>query len=201
MSGVNAIVTYATISFKNSFNTIYSPVFGNLIIASVNLIGSFIPIFLIERAGRRVLWFVSTAGFCSCLVALTCLYQFGDQKAKYFMPIQLVASIAHQISFNVGPGSVFAVLSGELYPVNVTPKLNSLSFVFRAATNIFVVAIFPLLADRLQLAYLCFLVLSLIAAVVIFLYLQETKGKSLAEIEKMMITDTRMERMQEGLVG
>lgn len=57
----------------------------------------------------------------------------------------------------------------------------------RAASNIFVLIMFPLLSDKLQYVYFCFLLLSVGCLIIASIYLIETKGKSLVEIENVMI--------------
>lgn len=78
-SGTNVITMYATMSFESFFEgNAYSSVYCNLIVDCVNVLSAFIPIFLVEKAGRKTLEFVGFAGVDVALLVLTCIFNLMD---------------------------------------------------------------------------------------------------------------------------
>lgn len=145
-SGVNTITMYATMSFGSFFEgNAYSSVYCNLIIDVVNMAAAVIPILLVEKAGRKTLEFVGFGGVAICLVVLTCIFNLMDQTSEVFKTLQMTATIVHLTFSNVGPGPIFSILTGELYPLHAASKFTAISFVCRGLTNIVVMYIFPVL--------------------------------------------------------
>jgi MFS family permease len=83
-SGSNMINYYAPVIFQNSMGLSRNL---SLILAGcaqiTYLIGSGIPVFVMDRFGRRVLLMVCSAGLCFCFVMVTILLSLGTKGPAY----------------------------------------------------------------------------------------------------------------------
>lgn len=89
---------YATMSFESFFEgNAYSSVYCNLIVDCINVLGAIIPVFLVEKAGRKTLEFVGFAGVEAALLTLTCIFGLMSMESAVFKALQLTSTMVHLI--------------------------------------------------------------------------------------------------------
>ena len=168
ISGVNSIFFYSTMIVGDSPIT---PIF----LTFVNLVMTVVAIWLLDRAGRRVVALCSVAGSAACLFALAgCFLTFPPAA-----PLFLVAFVA---CFAVGLGPIPWMLVPEIFPPAwpLTPSAISICVSANWITNIVVSGGFPLLAQVFKKDVLFLVFGASCTFLFIFLsqWLPETKNRS-----------------------
>lgn len=151
-----------------------SDVYGSLIISSVNFLSTCVVIPLIERLGRRWLWF---GGYGICGIGHVLLIVCYATTTPQWLLI--VGSIVFLIGFELGPGPCFYVLCGETFPARARAKCSGIAFTMNWVFNIIIVLIFPFFQNQEWAAYVTYMVLMVIPVIVLWFTIPETKGKSL----------------------
>lgn len=167
ISGVNAVFFYSSLINKGSQST---PVLLTLI----NLIMTFVAIWLLDRAGRRPVALFSVAGASTSLIALAFSFSFFPATS----PIFLIGFVAF---FAVGLGPIPWMLLPELFPAawSLTPTAISVCVSANWITNILVTGSFPSLIGILSMNWI-FLIFGISCSILlIFLsqFLPETKNR------------------------
>ncbi|NXE81246.1 GTR9 protein, partial [Cochlearius cochlearius] len=138
--------------------------------------------FLIERAGRKTLLWKSYTVMALALGLLTVTLSLQDSFS--WVPYCSVALIFIFImSFGIGPAGVSCPLPTEIFIQSYRPA----AYVLNGATNwiqLFILGLlFPFIVMLLgPFCFLIFIAVLVISAVLIYLFLPETKGKSTSEI-------------------
>ncbi|KAL5119745.1 hypothetical protein ACEQ8H_002351 [Pleosporales sp. CAS-2024a] len=182
LSGCNAVIYYFPILCQSALGTDHNLA---LLLGGVNMVVYAIfattSWFLIERIGRRKLFFVGTIGQClSMILVFACLIPGGPGPAK-----GAAVGLFTYIAFF---GATWLPLPW-LYPAEVNPlktraKANALSTCSNWCWNFFVVMITPVLITSIGWGtYLFFAVLNALFLPVIYFFYPETCGRSLEEID------------------
>ena len=92
------------------------------------------------------------------------------------------------IGFSFGVGSVTFVLVGELFSLNAKKVISPLAQGVSFLMSFFVATFFPSVADAIGIQYTFFIFATfcLMSTVYLIIFLPETKGKSLYEIQKLL---------------
>ena len=177
-TGINSVIIYATATFQHTFSDdpddYYSSIYGSLLISCVNFVSTIIAIPLINKLGRQWLWF---GGYIVDAIAMVLF--IIHYAAVNTTTLLIVASIIFLVGFELGPGPVFYVLCGELFPEEVRAKCSGIASTMNWIFNIIVVLIFPYFKNIEWAAYTLYLALMLPAVIVLWVYTPETKGKTL----------------------
>ncbi|HTQ98026.1 MAG TPA: MFS transporter, partial [Candidatus Acidoferrum sp.] len=140
-----------------------------------------VSIFLVDRLGRRFLLLMGTAGMGVSLALLGLAFQkhMAGNSVLYAM-------IAYIVFFGVGLGPVVWLLISEIYPTKARGKAMSLAILAVWATNWLVAGTFLSVIHNVGASgtFWIFAVLSVLAFIFCFVFVPETKGKSLEDIER-----------------
>ena len=112
ITGINAIYFYATSIFKQTGIGTDAAFSSGILLSSVTVIFTFIAMYLIDRAGRRPLLLVGTAGIALSLL----LCAFGFSQATYQLKLQDISQFKFEKSQNLIP------LAGNIYENDVDFK-------------------------------------------------------------------------------
>jgi len=112
ITGINAIYFYATSIFKQTGIGTDAAFSSGILLSSVTVIFTFIAMYLIDRAGRRPLLLVGTAGIAFSLL----LCAFGFNQATYQLTSQDIAQFKFEKAQNLIP------LAGKIYQNDVAFK-------------------------------------------------------------------------------
>jgi len=182
ITGINTIIYYSPEILRMSgYPSAKAAIFASGIIGIVNVLITIISIFLVDRLGRRFLLLLGTAGMGASLALLGLAFQ--RQAAGHFV---LYAMIAYIAFFGVGLGPVVWLLISEIYPTKTRGKAMSLAILAVWATNWVVAGTFLSVIHTVGAAgtFWIFAVLSALAFAFCFVFVPETKGKSLEDIER-----------------
>jgi SP family arabinose:H+ symporter-like MFS transporter len=181
ITGINAIIYYAPEIFKKTGAASGSAMDQTVIIGVVNLIFTFVAIWLIDRIGRRALLIGGSLGMAISLGWLG--YAFHQQ--DFTSPLILVAILAYIACFAASLGPVVWVVIAEIFPTRVRGTAMSVA-TFALWIACFAVSQgFPMLLEGIGGAktFWLFMVFALATVGFIAKFVPETKGLSLEEIQ------------------
>ncbi|XP_035772533.1 facilitated trehalose transporter Tret1-like [Anopheles albimanus] len=190
LTGAQAILGYAQTIFAK-ISTDLTPPEMSIILGAVQLVTVLFPVLLVDRLGRRpiMLWSTggSAVGLLLCSVYFTLDVTDGVEVGPYGW-VSFVGLVVFVVMYAFGLATVpFAILS-EIFPRNIRASANALYGVLSAIIIFAVVKLFQVAADGVGV-YLPFWVFTGCTAVMfllVYLYLPETKGKSLDEVHALI---------------
>lgn len=182
ISGINTIVDYAPKILLAAGVEIKNALLQTSLIGLINGLFTFVAIFLIDKAGRRMLYLVGSLGMTVTLVMLAFSFYLG--LSGIFTLICILLFMAFFASC-IGPA--FWTLVSEMFPNRIRGKAVAFASFTQWFFNFLVVLLFPhFLATVGGTATFLFLAaMSFVQWLFCYLYLPETKGKSLEEIEQL----------------
>ncbi len=182
VSGINTIVDYAPKIFLAAGVEINNALLQTSLIGLINFIFTFIAILFIDKIGRRLLYLIGSAGMVITLVLLT--FSFYFKAEGIFTLISILLFIAFFASC-IGP--VFWTLISEIFPNRIRGKAVAFATFTQWIFNFLVVLLFPhfLASVGGPGTFLFLALMSFLQLLFTYLYVPETKGRSLEEIEKL----------------
>ncbi|XP_023310089.1 facilitated trehalose transporter Tret1-like [Anoplophora glabripennis] len=187
LSGTTAIIFYTQHIFKEAGDDI-SPELATLIYFSVQLFLTMLCSSIVDRTGRRPLLIASITGSGVVLfIEGTYFYLKSNTDldvAQYsFVPV--AALIAFVVLFSLGMQSIPILMLGELFPANVKAFALCLADIYFCVLATIVSKCFQIMKDSfgLYVPFYMFTVSCMIGCTCIVLFIPETKGKTLEEIQ------------------
>jgi SP family arabinose:H+ symporter-like MFS transporter len=182
VSGINTVIDYAPKILMAAGIEIKYALLQTSFIGLINGLFTFVAIFLIDKAGRRRLYLIGSAGMAVSLIILSVSFYFNLNSMITLACIMLfIAFFASCI------GPVFWTLVSEIFPNSIRGSAVAFASFTQWTFNFLVVLFFPYFLASvggattfLFLAFMCILQL-----VFSYRYLPETKGKSLEKIEEL----------------
>lgn len=180
--GINTIVYYAPTIFGTvGFNSNTAAIMATSIIGVVNVFATIVACLLVDRAGRRPLLLWGTTGMVIALLGLSLVFALSPTQVG---GLTLLLLMLYIVSFAIGMGPVFWVLSAELFPTRVRTTGASISTFFNWAANLLVSVTFLSLIDAIGASW-TFVLYALLGIAAFFFILRlvpETRRKSLESI-------------------
>lgn len=189
LTGVNVVLQYAPMLIeKTGLHSDMISMFGTVGIGLVNLLGTIVAFFLIDRFGRRILLLVGTAGVIIAYVFLGLLPHFSVSEIV-LAELSLVGFVVFIAFYAIGPGVVVWLAISELLPTKVRGKAVALALLVNSIAGCLLSSVFLTLQNALSLSgtYLLLAGFTLIYFLVALFLLPETKGKTLEEIQKNFV--------------
>ena len=146
----------------------------------VNLTFAVISMFFVDKIGRKPLMVIGSIGMSIAMTLLALTFISGHAKG-YFVLICIMAYLA-AFGFSLGP--VVWVLISEIFPNRLRSSAVAIATFMLWAANFVVSLTFPYLLNNLK-GY-CFVIygaMCVLCLLFVLKYLEETKGKTLEEIE------------------
>ena len=186
--GINTIIYYAPTTLTNVGFAKTSAIYANLIIGVINVGMTIIAVKIVDRVGRKPLLYAGVAGMVASLVVLGVSLSVlptphhpGDPAAV----ITLVCLATFIASFAATWGPVVWVMLPEVLPLSVRGAGLGVAVMLNWAANFAVAQTFPPLLSSLGPGpvFLGYAALGLLAGLFVKLFVAETKGRSLEDIE------------------
>lgn len=181
--GINTIIYYAPIVLGNTgIGQAGNSLAGALIVGIVNFLTTIVAVLLVDRVGRRLLLLVSSTGMLLTLVATGTLFALGPHTYGVLL---LIAVMLYIISFAIGFGPVFWLLSSEIFPTRLRAAGESTSAVCNWAANFVVSVTFLTLIGGIGETftfwiYACFAIITIVFTLML---VPETRDKPLELID------------------
>jgi sugar porter (SP) family MFS transporter len=181
-SGINAILYYAPRIFEISGLTNTDSLFQSIMIGITNGIFTIVGMILIDRAGRKTLLMVGSAGMSVCLALVARIFYMQD-----FSGIALlVYLLTYMMFFAFSTGAVIWVLIAEIFPNRVRGKgqsFGSFTHWFFAALITFLFPVVEKISESgVAFAFIFFSVMMVLQFIIVWKYFPETKGRTLEEL-------------------
>ncbi|HEV2493559.1 MAG TPA: sugar porter family MFS transporter [Terriglobia bacterium] len=179
--GINVIFNYAQEVFSAAGYKVSDILFNIVLTGAVNLLFTLVAMSLVDRAGRRVLMLIGSAGLTVIYTALGAGYHAGSQ--GILMLILVVAAIA---CYAMSLAPVTWVVISEIFPNRIRGGAMSLAVMSLWIACFVLTYTFPLLNSSLGPAMTFWIYAAVCALGFLFINfrLPETKGKTLEEIER-----------------
>jgi sugar porter (SP) family MFS transporter len=186
--GINTIIYYAPTTLTNVGFAKTSAIYANLIIGVINVGMTIIAIKIVDRVGRKPMLYSGVIGMVASLlvlgISLSVLptpHHPGDPAAV----ITLVCLATFIASFAATWGPVVWVMLPEVLPLNVRGTAMGVAVFGNWAANFAVAQTFPPLLTSLGPGpvFLGYAGLGILAGLFVKVFVAETKGRSLEDIE------------------
>lgn len=191
--GINVIFYYGAVLWQAAGFSENDALLINVVSGSVSIAACFITFFLVDKIGRKPLLWIGSVGMTVSLAAV--VYAFSgaplDEANNLILSdnmgmLALVAANLYVIFFNVSWGPVMWIMLGEMFPNQIRGSGLAIAGFAQWIANFIITMTFPImLASFLGLAgtYGIYALCSALSAVFVILYVKETKGKELEEME------------------
>jgi MFS transporter, SP family, arabinose:H+ symporter len=185
ITGINSIMYYAPVIFQSIGAGASNAVIQTTIIGGGNLIFTFVAISLVDRLGRKPLLIGGVSGMIISLTSIAAAFYL--QKTGGYIILALI--LMYIASFSASVGAVTWVIVSEIFPNKLRSKAMSVSIVSLWIANFILILVFPLMLNRLggATSFLFFDVMCVLLLLFAVFILPETKGKSLEELEKILL--------------
>lgn len=183
LSGINLISYYFPVLLMNmgmSRNL-------SLLLSGVGLLeyafASLIPVFVIEKAGRRTLFLTGAWGQCICMVVLAITVSVSNDAAN---GVAVTALFLFDSFFGISWLSVAWLYPAEITPLRIRSKGTAVASIANWLFNFVVVMITPVSLDNIGYkTYIIFAVINLSAVPIVFFFFPETTGLTLEEVDNI----------------
>jgi SP family arabinose:H+ symporter-like MFS transporter len=185
VTGINAILYYAPIIFKETGIGSSGALLQTIGIGIVNFLVTLLALRLVDYWGRRKLLILGSIlmGLSLTGVALCFSFHFFD----YYLV--LIFTLIYVATFGATLGAVTWVYLSEIFPNRIRGLAISIATLTLWLADFLVTLSFPIMAKSLgtTATLSVYAVFCGIAAVYMYLNVPETKGKTLEEIEELFI--------------
>lgn len=162
----------------------------SLIVATMNVAGTVLGIYLIDHAGRKKLALYSLGGIIASLIILSVSF-FNQSSATAanqndFYGWLAVAGLAlYMAFFSPGMGPVPWTVNSEIYPQEYRGMCGGMSATVNWVSNLVVVQSFLSIADAAGTGptFLLLAVIAVVAFLFVVFFVPETKGLTFDEVE------------------
>lgn len=184
-AGINVIMYYSTDIFRDAGFSAESALLQSVLIGVTNLIFTILAMTVIDRFGRKFLLYVGSVGMSVFLGLFSWAY-ITDNKTGFVLVGLLIGYIAF---FAFSQGAVIWVILSEMFPNSVRARGTAIGSFSHWIFNFGISLLFPVVSAAIGNGFV-FVFFTVATLLSIFFYrfaLIETKGKSLEEIEKLML--------------
>lgn len=185
ITGIDATVYYSPEIFQDAGIENKSKLLAATVAVGITkTVFILVATFLIDKLGRKPLLYVSTIGMTVCLFTLGLgLALLGQGQLVIVMAIICVCG--NVAFFSVGMGPICWVVTSEIFPLRVRAQASALGAVGNRLCSGFVAMSFLSLSKNITFGgtFFIFSVMSALSILFVHVFVPETKGKSLEQIE------------------
>jgi MFS transporter, SP family, xylose:H+ symportor len=184
--GINVVLYYAGNIFRNMGASTDTSLLQTIIVGAINMIFTIIAVFTVDRFGRKPLMISGAVIMAISMLSLG--FAFYLRQTGLFALFFMLLYIA---GFAMSWGPVTWVILSEIFPNSIRGAM-SVPVAALWIANLIVSWTFPVLNDNAWLtekfnhgfSYWIYSLMCILAALFVYKFIPETKGRSLEEIEK-----------------
>jgi SP family xylose:H+ symportor-like MFS transporter len=184
--GINVVLYYATDIFKGMGMSTNASLMQTIIVGAVNLVFTVVAILSVDHFGRKPLQIIGALVMAVSMISLGADFWLGGQGM-----VALVCMLVYTAGFAVSWGPVTWVLLSEIFPNQIRGKAMAVAVAAQWIANYLVSWSFPILDENPYLvqhfkhgfAYWIYGVMSVLAALFMWKFVPETKGRTLEQME------------------
>jgi len=185
--GINVVLYYAPEIFRTLGEGTDSALLQTIIVGAINLLFTVVAILTVDRFGRKILMIIGAITMAVAMFALGTVF-YTETKG---LPA-LISMLLYIAGFAMSWGPVAWVLLAEIFPNSIRGAM-AIAVAAQWIANLVISWTFPVLNDNSWLtsqfhhgfAYWIYGLMGILAALFMWRFVPETKGKSLEEIEKL----------------
>ncbi len=189
LSGINFILYYAPEILEKAGLAAKDSLFNSIAIGGINLLFTFVGLFLIDRLGRRTLLIIGSLGYILSLSLVAWAF-YSHAGPMFLMSFLLLFIAAHA----VGQGAVIWVFISEIFPNKIRSAGQSfgasIHWVFAAlitlVTPVFLDSDNGIFKDNPWPIFAFFAGMMFLQLIWVLVSVPETKGVSLEALEKKL---------------
>jgi len=187
MCGINIIAFYSSSVFVQANYTVDQALYASLGFGAINFLFAIPAFFTIDTFGRRSLLLFTFPQMCWTLLAAGLCFLIRPIDATYRIGLVALFIYIFAAFYSVGEGPVPFTYSAEVFPL----AQREMGMAFAVATCLFWAAVLSLTFPRMVLAFTItgafgfYAGLNAIAFCMIFLWLPETKQRTLEELDQV----------------
>src|SRR5262249_4936872 len=190
VTGINAVIYYAPQIFRAAgFGSDLTSLAATTGIGVINVLATFIAIWLVDRAGRRPLLIAGVIGMVATLAVLGLAFRANAAGAgtSNLALITALCLAVYIVSFAFSLGPIVWLMISEIYPLRNRAQAMAVSTASNWGANFLVSFSFPVMANRLgsSVTFFSYAAFGVVTLVFIMTKVPETKGKTLEEISKL----------------
>jgi len=191
-SGMVAIFYYAVTFFESAGISVDDAKYANLGVGAIMVTMTLVTIPLMDRLGRRILHLVGLVGMCVMailiVIAQNLMPEDGEEVSGSSGGFLIAVTLVFVVFFAVGPGSIPWMIAGEMFTQGPRPAASSVVVFVNWAANLTVGLVFPLLLipQLKEFTFLPFAIILAALSVFVFIFLPETKGRTVGETTMLL---------------
>nr|XP_023886669.1 sugar transporter ERD6-like 4 [Quercus suber] len=185
LSGINGVFFYSSNIFESA--GLSSSNVATLGLGVIQVLATGITTWLVDKAGRKLLLIISSTGMTLSLLLVAVAFYLEDivsEDSSIFGILSLVGLVALVISFSLGVGAIPWLIMSEILPVNIKGLAGSIatlanwlkSWAITMTANL-------LLTWNSGGTFTIYTLVSAFTVVFVSLWVPETKGRTLEEIQ------------------
>ncbi|KAJ9634208.1 hypothetical protein H2199_009092 [Coniosporium tulheliwenetii] len=186
LSGINLITYYAPVIFEVSVGMSHNLA---MLLAGFNgvayFLSSLIPIWLLDRLGRRKLMLFACAGQAACMAVLAITVSNGSKPAGY---VAIIMLFLFNFFFAVGLLAIPWLLPAEYAPLAIRTKAAALATASNWIFTFLVVEITPVSINSIKWrTYIYFAIFNAAFLPLVWFFYPETQNLSLEQVDKLFV--------------
>lgn len=184
VTGINTILYYGSIIFTEQVKTesTSAALWANVVVGVINLVGTVIALYVIDRLGRKSLLMIASGGMGVSLAVLGAVFAVRPSSAG----LVLAMVLCYVGFFAVGMGPGVWVLLSELFPTKIRARAMSIATVSLWIACMVISLTFLSLVSAISAAGAFWVYAAMCVLTFFFVWraVPETKGRSLEQIER-----------------
>ena len=180
-SGINAVINYASKMLTDA--GIEDANVAEIYIGVVQFIGTGISCLIVDKLGRRILLMLPTALMCVSMAVLGASRYFDNFPSG----ITLLSLCCFITGFSFGLGPIPWLIMSEIFPTKVRGVASGIATQVNWLGVFIVIKFYDDMENSMHDygLYWFFAVVCLVCVIYVFVFLPETKGKTLEEVEEL----------------
>ncbi|XP_066364866.1 sugar transporter ERD6-like 4 [Miscanthus floridulus] len=188
LSGINGILFYASSIFKAA--GLKDSDLDTFALGAIQVLATVVTTMFLDRAGRRILLIISSAGMTLSLLVVAIVFYIKDNVShdsdlyNILSMVSLVGVVAYVIAFSFGMGAIPWIIMSEILPVSIKSLAGSFATLANWLTSFGITMTANLLISwSAGGTFASYMIVSAFTLMFVIVWVPETKGRTLEEIQ------------------
>ncbi|KAI4374981.1 hypothetical protein MLD38_012908 [Melastoma candidum] len=189
LSGINGVEFYSSTIFESAgVTSSNAATFG---LGAVQVVATAVTTWLVDKAGRRLLLLISSAGMTASLLLVAVAFFAQDFISEsstlynIFSILAVVGVVLMVVTFSLGVGAIPWVIMSEILPINIKGLAGSVATLFNWLFSFVVTMTANLMLDWSSGGtFTIYMVVCAFTVAFVAIWVPETKGRALEEIQR-----------------
>lgn len=189
ISGMSAVLSYASTMFARTGSRLITPDGSTLLLGVLVFLSIFPTAFLVDRTGRRPLLLVSCFGSGISQLVTGTYYLLSENYHVDLSPFDWIPFMSitfFAVIYSIGLGPLVPTLQGEFFPSNTRGLAGGVTTITLTVISFLVMKLYQVICDTYGI-YLNFYIYSfgcIICGFLVYFIIPESKGKTFAQIQE-----------------